>query len=414
MKRIVGFLIGVSLFICSTPSMAQMIIDNSQTAQQLVQDVLVGQGVQVSNITFIGTTEQIGYFDATNAVFPIEEGIAISTGNVNELPGPATFFASTIEGGAGDADLDVISSATTNDAAVLEFDFVPTGDSIIFTYVFGSEEYPEWVNSAFNDVFAFIISGPGYAGPFANGGENIALIPGTTMPVTIDNVNNVTPSNPQYYVDNTGGPANGIVFDGYTVAIAARAEVVCGETYTLRFAIADAGDSSFDSGVFLEARSFSSNAVEVDITTLSGDSAIVEGCTSASIEFRRPTADSLLLVEVHTSGNAIDGIDYSGLPDTLVFNPGDSVILVTVEALEDGNFEPVRDTLIITVYSLNLCGDTIESTGVIYIQEDYNLSIQTADVDISCPADSVMLVAEAGGGNPDYAYEWSGGYEGDT
>ena len=39
-----------------------------------------------------------------------------------------------------------------NDAAVLEFDFIPTSDSISFKYVFGSEEYLEWVNS-FNDAF---------------------------------------------------------------------------------------------------------------------------------------------------------------------------------------------------------------------------------------------------------------------
>lgn len=392
---------------------AQMVIDNTLTPTQLVEDVLLGEGVVVSNITFAGDPQQIGYFDATNANFPIPEGIVMSSGDVNDVPGSGSVFAETQFAGNGDADLDVISSAGTEDAVVLEFDFVPTGDSIKFDYIFGSEEYPEFVNAGFNDVFAFIISGPGFSGPFANGGENIALIPGTVTPVTIDNVNDGL--NSQYYVDNNNGTdPNGVVYDGYTVTLTALAEVQCGATYHLKFAISDAGDDRFDSGVFLEARSFNSNAIEVDITTLSGDSAIVEGCTSATINFTRPDADSLLLVPVYVSGNAINGVDYTGLPDTITFNPGDTTVTITVDALEDGLFEPIKDTLIITVYSLNLCGDTVVSTGVIYIQEDYNLSIQTEDVSVLCPADSVMLVASAGGGNPDYTYTWSSGDVGDT
>jgi len=411
MNKIAGLLIGL-IVMSSLSSEAQMVIDNTLTPTQLVEDVLLGQGVTVSNITYTGGTEQIGYFNAANANFPIEEGIVMSSGDVTDVPGAGGTFASTGVGGAGDADLDVVSSAGTNDAVILEFDFVPTGDSIKFDYIFGYEEYPEFVNAGFNDVFVFIISGPGFAGPFANGGENIALIPGTATPVTIDNVNDGL--NAQYYVDNSGGGADGIVYDGYTVTLTALAEVVCGETYHLKFAIADAGDAIYDSGVFLEARSFNSNAIEVNITTLSGDSAIVEDCTSALIDFTRPNADSLLAVPVYISGNAINGVDYTGLPDTLYFNPGDSVVTITVTALEDGVFEPIKDTLIITVYSLNLCGDTIVSTGTIYIQEDYNLSIETSDLNVTCPTDSVMLVATAGGGNPDYVYTWNNGAQGDT
>lgn len=412
MKRFIGFITAVLVGAISQQAIGQMVIDNSFTPTQLVEDVLLGEGVVVSNITYTGDPMQIGYFDATNANFPIPEGIVMASGDVNDIPAPGGTFASTVVGVGGDADLDVVSNAGTNDAVVLEFDFVPTGDSIQFDYIFGSEEYPEFVNGGFNDVFVFIISGPGFAGPFANGGENIALIPGTVTPVTIDNVNDGL--NSQYYIDNAGGGADGIVYDGYTVTLTALAEVQCGEEYHLKFAIADAGDSSYDSGVFLEARSFNSNAIEVNITTLSGDSAIVEGCTSAVIDFRRPTADTLLLVDVYTSGNAIDGVDYSGLPAVISFAPGDSVVTVTVEALEDGNFEPVRDTLIITVYSLNLCGDTVVSTGTIFIQEDYNLTIATEDVEVFCPTDSVMLIAYAGGGNPDYTYTWSNGASGDT
>jgi len=176
MKKILGLFLFTTALIGNSPTMAQMVIDNSLTPEQLVQDVLVGQGVVVSNITFTGDLVQIGYFDAFNANFAIEEGIVMSSGNVNDVPDIGDAFASTNVGVVGDADLDVVSSLATQDAVILEFDFVPTGDSIKFDYVFGSEEYPEFVNAAFNDVFAFIISGPGFAGPFTNGGENIALI----------------------------------------------------------------------------------------------------------------------------------------------------------------------------------------------------------------------------------------------
>lgn len=393
-----------------------MVIDNTQTPTQLVQDVLLGQGVVVSNISFSGQQQQIGYFDASNANFSIPEGICLSTGDVTEIPGPGNYFSSSDadnQAGPSDVDIDVILSVAVHDAVSLEFDFVPTGDSIRFNYVFASEEYPEFVNAGFNDAFAFIISGPGFNGPFSNNGENIALLPDGVTPVTIDNVN--AGLNSQYYIDNNNGvDPNGVVYDGYTVTLTALAEVQCGETYHLKFVVADGGDNAWDTGVFLEARSFNSNAIEVDITTLSGDSAIVEGCTSATIDFTRPDADSLLLVPVYTSGNAIAGVDYAGLPDTITFNPGDTTITITVEALEDGVFEPIRDTLIITVYSLNLCGDTVVSTGVIYIQEDYNLTIATQDVSVLCPADSVMLIASAGAGNPDYTYTWSNGDVGDT
>ncbi|MFM1877085.1 MAG: hypothetical protein RL266_2822 [Bacteroidota bacterium] len=410
MKTLKHLLIVGLLTIVSEFSSAQIVIDNTLTPQQLVQDVLVGQGVQVSNITFTGAAAQIGYFDATNGNFPIQSGVALSTGDVLDLPGAAANFASTIMGVGGDADLNTISSANTNDAAVLEFDFIPSGDSIIFTYVFGSEEYPEWVNSSFNDVFAFIISGPGFAGPFANGGENIALIPGTNQPVTIDNVNNVTPSNPQYYVDNTNGTAIGIVFDGHTVAIQARALVQCGQPYHLKFAIADAGDSSFDSGVFLEAESFSSNIFAFDIITPSLDSTIVEGCTTAEVNIYSPPSDSLLAYDIIVSGNAIEGVDYTAIPDSLIIQPGDSVFTFSIDALNDGILETGIDTIILTIYTINSCGDSVENVGVIYITQDYEIDVEIAETPGPCTAyDYSILEAILDGGNPAFQYHWSTG-----
>jgi hypothetical protein len=403
--RLTGTLFA-TLFALSTS--AQMVIDNTQTPTQLVEDVLLGQGVTATNITFVGDQSQIGFFDASNANFSIPEGVVMSTGDVTDIPAAGGTFASTILGGAGDADLDVVSPAGTNDAVVLQFDFVPTGDSIEFNYVFGSEEYPEFVNAGFNDAFAFIISGPGFNGPFANGGENIALLPGTTTPVTIDNVNDGL--NSQYYVDNAGGGANGIVFDGYTVTLTALAQVQCGETYTLKLVIADGGDSSYDSGVFLEARSFSSNAFTFDVQTPSLDSTIIEGCTSAEVNIFSTPADSLLAYDIILGGNAIEGEDYEGVPDSLIIQPGDSIFSFEIIALNDGISESGTDTITLTVFTVNSCGDTIANTGVVFLREDYTIDVDIASEVGPCPGyDYEILTGLIDGGNQPYSLNWSTG-----
>lgn len=387
---------------------AQMVVDNTLTPTQLVEDVLLGQGVTASNIVFNGSQVQIGYFNATNANFPIPEGVVMSSGDVTDIPAAGATFASTVTGSGGDVDLNVVSSAGTNDAVVLQFDFVPTGDSIQFSYVFGSEEYPEFVNAGFNDVFAFIISGPGFNGPFANGGENIALIPGTTTPVTIDNVN--AGLNAQYYVDNSGGGANGIVFDGYTTVLTALAQVQCGETYTLKLALADGGDSSFDSGVFLEARSFSSNAFVFDVQTPSLDSTIIEGCTTAEVSIFSTPADSLLAYDIILGGNAIEGVDYEGVPDSLIIQPGDSVFTFEIIALNDGITESGTDTITLTVFTVNSCGDTVANTGVVFLREDYTIDVDIVSQPGPCPGYGYeILTGVIDGGNQPYTLNWSTG-----
>ncbi len=164
----------------------------------------------------------------------------------------------------GDADLDqLISGYGTYDATVLEFDFVSTGDAAFFNYVFGSEEYNEWVDSDFNDVFGFFVNG-----------VNHALLPGG-VPVSIDTVNNDV--NSDYYNDNEGTPVydadgtylNNFVgfsspppyafeYDGFTDVLTTRITgLTPGEVYHIRLAIADAGDFDLDSGVFLQAGTFS-------------------------------------------------------------------------------------------------------------------------------------------------------------
>ncbi|MCC5924194.1 MAG: choice-of-anchor L domain-containing protein, partial [Crocinitomicaceae bacterium] len=249
---------------------AQLTTSGNMTPGQLVQNVLVGQGVSVSNVTYAGAPGAIGYFNGSNSSIGLDEGIILTTGTINSGPdgpyGPNNKPNAGLDNSAGGyGPLTNIVNKQTYNAAILEFDFVPQSDTVRFEYVFGSEEYPEWVGDQFNDVFAFFISGPGIAG-----NQNMAIIPGTTQPVTINNVNNGTNNNGpcmncQFYVNNGTGnnaPFNTnpffVQYDGFTTPLQAVSPVQCGETYRLIIAIADVGDAIFDSGIFLSANSLSS------------------------------------------------------------------------------------------------------------------------------------------------------------
>lgn len=248
----------ISLFsVLTFNTNAQLVVNTSLTPQQLVGDFLAGAD-SVFNVSYTGAAMGIGTFSNGNTTnLGLNEGICLSTGDVTTIPAPASNFATTSNSGGSDLDLQaLIPGYTIYDASVLEFDFIPNGDLFMLRYVFGSEEFPEFVNSSFNDVFGFFVSGPGLNGPYTNNAVNIALIPGTTLPVSIDNVNNVIPSYPQYYVDNQGLGGGTIVYDGFTTFLTAWCLVVPGQTYHIKIAIGDAGDQVYDSGVFLDAKYF--------------------------------------------------------------------------------------------------------------------------------------------------------------
>lgn len=230
-----------------------------------------GGGVAISNVTYTGANVAAGKFSGggtgATGIIGFDDGIILSTGDIANAIGPNTIPDKTTNNGQpGDADLDtLIPGYQTFDAAVLEFDFVPQGNVVTFNYVFGSEEYNEYVNSQFNNVFGFFLNG-----------QNIALIPATTTPVAINNVNNgnlcpASPSfppfasNPGYFrINDLTAPPDctftpGSIdtqLDGLTVVLPATANVQRGQTNHIRLAIADAGDSILDSDVFIQAGSF--------------------------------------------------------------------------------------------------------------------------------------------------------------
>jgi gliding motility-associated-like protein len=307
------------------------------TPQQLVQDVLISGCVEAYNVQYTGHANAIGYFWNGIPGLDFESGVIMSTGNVNDAPGPNISGSTTTSHGTpGDADLNAIIPQTTQDAAVLTFDFLPADNTVEFQYVFGSDEYPEFAppnSSTFNDVFAFFISG----GPENYTNENIALLPGTSTPVSINNVNAVT--NSTYYINNANSP--NVEYDGLTTTLTAFADVTICELYQMKLAIADVGDGAYDSAVFLKAGSFTSGELyEVETFNAWGaDLEVMQGCSNF-IVFSRTDATPLsepVPVVISISGTAIMGTDYTTIPTNFEIPAWQQTDTIFFDALITGN-----------------------------------------------------------------------------
>jgi len=303
-------------------------VNSNLTPEQMV-NILIGQGVTISDITYTGVGVASGSFGGASNI-GLNYGILLTSGSVNVTVGPNNSGnAGYNNGAAGDPDLQAFSGVTSYDACVLEFDFIPQSSVVEFSYVFASEEYHEYANSSWNDAFGFFISGPGINGPYSNNSKNIALIPFTSppIPVTINTVNNGTSNtgpceNCEYFVHNN---QQSIQYDAWTTVLTAFAVVTPCERYHIKLAIGDGGDHIYDSGVFLEANSFSSVGLSGNYTFSSQyiDSIAVEGCNNAMLTFELDDhAQDDFYIALEILGTAINGVDYDTIPDTLIIPQG--------------------------------------------------------------------------------------------
>jgi len=215
-----------------------------------VANLLTGFGVNISNLTIECDLAAIGELNGVSMV-PISQGILLSTGNVNNfLYGSSLGFTSFTQQYT-DPDINLISSAFyTQDLCKLEFDCVPQGDTLLFNFAFGSEEYPTFVGTMFNDAFAIFMSGPGI-----NGLQNVAQLPNGDF-VSINNVN--AGANSSYFIDNASPATTGLTYGGFTQNLQVFALSTPGLTYHFKVMITDVSDGILDSGVLLEAFSFRS------------------------------------------------------------------------------------------------------------------------------------------------------------
>ncbi len=237
-------------------------LDSGMTPGEMV-NLLLGSGVTVSNITYTGANIAAGSFSDDSGIIGITGGIIMSSGNISHANGPNDIDNKSANNSQpGDVDLNsLITGVNTFDAAVLEFDFIPANDEISLRYVFASEEYNEYVNKGWNDVFGFFVNGINYA-----------VLPDDITPVSINSVNGGNPigtnaTNPEYYRNNDPDTtlfySNDTQADGLTVVLTLNAPVNKSKLNHIKLAIADGGDHTYDSWIFIESGSFSSGEVSV-------------------------------------------------------------------------------------------------------------------------------------------------------
>jgi gliding motility-associated-like protein len=296
-------------------------VDLNLTPDQMVQN-LVGDGVTITNVVVTACDSTYGYYNSVNTEIGTSNGLLLTTGKALFSIGPNNTIGncSTSAGTCdyfdndcpGSALLDAAQDRVTRDATMVEFDIVPKGDSLSFRYTFASEEYNEWVNSPFNDVFGFYISGPGIVGD-----TNIARVPTTGQVVAINTVNAL--SNAAFFYNNQSPLGQFIQYDGFTRdLIAAIGGLTPCETYHMKLVIADGTDHVYDSGVFINA--IESNPVVVLTATSNGLDYMVEGCNTGTITFSREeiTSESQDIL-FWVGGTAENGVDFtpqigSGIP----------------------------------------------------------------------------------------------------
>lgn len=375
--------------------------DNSSfLPEELVKNIFLGNGVKVINIKYEGSEKSVGLFTNGSSAISLNRGIIMTTGSASDASLPNSFNINSSTGSGTlfkDAELSTaINSDQLSDISRFEITFVPFFDTISFNYVFASEEYPAYSCDVYNDVFGFFITGENPDGGFYNS-QNIALIPGTDQVVSINNVhpsyqNNCQSKNVQFYNDNPIGK-NSMVYNGYLDVLNAGAKVVPCTEYKMKIAIADVVDNLFDSAVFLEAKSFNSDGLKVEVKTPSYDNTISEGCQPAQLNFsfnkmlKEDYNLELKLIDVQTSlSKAIQNNDFNYIPQYAKISKGSKDFSFEIKPFED-NIDEGTEYIAIE-YRKDLCNfDTLK----IYISDNKLTDILLPDTINKC-AEAVINV----------------------
>tara|TARA_B100001057_G_scaffold487659_1_gene570726 strand:+ start:2148 stop:4385 length:2238 start_codon:yes stop_codon:yes gene_type:complete len=412
----------------STNIWGQIDVTSNYTIEEYVNEVLLGEGIEAFNVTYTGGASQLGYMTGGEDVFTIESGLVLSSDAAVNITCELGICDDCLGTAFNDPDLlDIANSVpplinqnfsvlSVNDGCVLEFDFTASGDSIRFNYVFGSDEYEAWINTQYNDVFAFFLSGPGIIGEYASpsgypdGAINIAGVPNTDppLPITISSVNSGT--NSQYFINNQS--ENGICILGYTQTFTAEAAVQCGENYHIKLAIADGSDTALESIVVLEEGSFSSNSFDLVATAsisgnqiFGGDTTVVESCNDAVFVISRPVADSQDTVDVIISGTATNGIDYETIDPEVIMDVGEFTYEIPLNVITDSEEEAPESVTIEYTY-VSQCGDSVVRSATLIIQDFEPTELQYENPVGICNGEAILQVETSGGYGP-FTFLWN-------
>ena len=265
----------------------------------------------------------------------------------------------------------------------------------------------------FNDAFGFFLSGPGISGGagYINDAVNIALLPNSALPVTI---HNVCANKPMYSWWNV--PEVDLSYNRFTFVFTASYPITCLQTYHIKLAICDAGDQGWDSGVFLEINSFSSEAIQINTTfsNPSGGQNAIEGCSDAILVFSIPNPQATdyvidLAIDPSSTASQADVLP-NPLPASITIPAGNTTsVPLVIHAIED--LIPDNNEHLILDASHTTCGFTSTTPVDILIKEKPPLlvTINPPAPGLICDGGQVTLNATVGGGFPSYYYLWSGG-----
>jgi gliding motility-associated-like protein len=383
---------GVSLsFVTRSLAQITLQVDDSGSIQQIVQ-ALQGPNVTITNVSINGdfSAKPAGRFNDPLGLLDVHKGLLMTCGKARYAIGPNNSSKKSWPAANptvlplpdNDADLEsVVPGEDLYDVISVEFDITVSNSVLSFSYIFGSEEYPEYEHQ-YNDVFGFFISGPGIAGV-----KNLAVT-NTGVPVSVKSIN--TDKNSNFYVSNGDGsnPAKDfyVQYDGFTKKLVAQAEVIPCETYHIKLAIADAGDEILDSGVFIEEGSFTSYS-KLDISTefeYPEFQYAVEGCNKGYFVIKKNLnwikADEPVTLEYTFTGTATKDTDYTTpIPSTsgnIIIPAGQESIKEEINAIADGLPE---GTETVTLSIVLKCGGGVIATAsaTIDIKDEIEFPIES-------------------------------------
>ena len=262
------FFVWVVLGFTNATQAQNISVDETLTATQLVQNILINNPcANISNVTVsgwaFGSGNSYGKFTSGGSTFPFVDGVVMTTGRAASASGPNNSLLSEgPDNWLGDPELEQalqIAQNSSINATVLEFDFLPLTDKISFDYIFSSEQYllngtPAQCN--FTDGFVFLLKKANTTDNYTN----LAVVPGTDIPVKVNTVRAATtscpiPQNAQYFdaFNTSNHPTN---YNGQTKVLTAKSVVVPGVLYHIKLVVADQGNRQYDSAIFLGGGSF--------------------------------------------------------------------------------------------------------------------------------------------------------------
>lgn len=315
--------------------------ESNFTMDQLVRDVLISSGTNscvTPSVTNVVVTPNLpasdvdrawGYFHRSTSSFPFKDGIVLVTGKANRTGNTPDTGLSDVVGTGSDPDLVAATNPSKPlfDAVILEFDFVPTSSQVKFNYLMASEEYTGNYPCGFADSFALLIR-PSAGGPYTN----MAVLPSGGGPVSITNIHpEITgfggcPAINETFFAGYNPPISDTNINGRTIPLTATATVVAGQQYHFKMVIADAGDTSFDSAVFLEGGSFN---IGVDLLDPSGATlpSDINVCDNVPQVITASVSDPNLLYQWFFNGTPVTGATTNTIT---AIQPGTYTIEVSV------------------------------------------------------------------------------------